>query len=302
MPRVIASLTSLPDQYSKVERTLESLHKQTYKLDAIYLSLPDVSRRLGTKYPPVTSEINRLCTVVNCTDYGPITKILGGLLMEQDPETVIISFDNDMVYPPTMVEKLVEHHKEYPNSAVGSAGMLLRYNCPMCAITPNENNFLYNIPKFPIPPEGRAVDSGYGYPGLLYVRKFFPEKHLLYEKFLKYALLTPETLLNDDIIISGYLSLQNVERRIFPDMPAVNFVIQDGERKRTEAEISYNMDKFFQRMNSAIDTAKSIGMYATTEPVNFNETILGVSGIVVICIIVIIIICYYIVNSNNNKL
>jgi hypothetical protein len=265
-------------------------------LDAIYLSLPEISRRLGTRYPPVPKEISDNCTIITTPDHGPITKISGGLLAEQDPDTVIITFDNDMIYPDRMVEKLIENHKKYPNSAIGSAGMLLKYGCPFCAINPNENNYLYNISKFQIPADGRNVDSVYGYPGALYLRKFFPEKSLLDEEFFKYALINNETLLNDDIIISGYLSLKNIERRIFPNMPSVDFVKQDGERKRTEAEISYNMDKFFQRMNIAIDTTKEIGMYKTTEPLNFNETIFGVGAIIVIVIIIILIICYLLIN------
>lgn len=297
--RVVASLTTMPNQYDKTISTLGSLHSQTYKLDAIYLGVPKISRRLNIEYPAIPSELSKLCTVVTTTDYGPITKIMGGLLIEQDPNTVIITFDNDMIYPNNMVEQLVKYHKQYPNSAVGSSGMLLRYNCPMCAITPNEVNFLYNIPKFPVPAEGRRVDSVYGYPGALYVRKFFPKKELLVEKFIKYALLTDETLLNDDIIISGYLSLNDIERRIFPNMPAVNFVLQDGERKRTEAEISYDMDKFFQRMNSAIDTTKSIGMYKEPEAMSTNETILGISFIVIISIIIILVICYLLINSKS---
>ena len=297
--RVTASLTTMPNQYDKTILTLQSLHKQTYKLDAIYLSLPEKSRRLQIEYPPVPDELNQLCTVIKCADMGPITKLLGGLLAEQDPNTVIITFDNDMVYPDTMVENLVKNHLEYPNSAIGSAGMLLRYNCPMCAITPNENNYLYNISKFYVPTTGRVVDSVYGYPGALYIRNFFPEKADLHDKFLKYSLLNNETLLNDDIIISGYLSLHNIERRIFPDMPAVNFVLQDGERKRTESEISYDMDKFFQRMNVSIDTAKSVGMYQETQPINFSESILGIGFIVVISIIIIIIICYLLINPPN---
>lgn len=294
--KVVASLTTMPDQYSKVIKTLESLHAQTYKLDAIYLSLPEISRRLGTKYPPVPKEISDKCTIISCDDVGPITKISGGLLAESDPDTVIISFDNDMVYPDTMIEKLVSHHKKYPNSAIGSAGMLLKYGCPFCAINPNENNLLYNISKFQIPEQGRKIDSLYGYPGALYVRKFFPEKDKLNDEFFKYALINEATLLNDDIIISGYLSLKNIERRIFPNMPSVDFVKQGGERKRTEAEISYNMDKFFQRMNVAIDTTKSIGMYKETEPINFNETIFGVAAIIVITIIIIFIIFYLLIN------
>src|SRR5947207_5308811 len=126
--RVVASLTTMPDQYSKVIKTLESLHAQTYKLDAIYLSLPEISRRLGTKYPPVPKEISDNCTIIKTPDVGPITKIYGGLLAESEPDTIIITFDNDMVYPDRMVEKLIENHKKYPNSAIGSAGMLLKFN------------------------------------------------------------------------------------------------------------------------------------------------------------------------------
>jgi len=292
--RVVGSLTTMPNQYEKVVRTLESLHAQTYKLDAIYLSLPEVSRRLGTKYPPVPKEISDKCTIIKCTDMGPITKLYGGLLAEDHPDTFIISFDNDMVYPPTMVEKLVEKHLKYPNAAICSAGMLIGAgNCPFCAITPNENNYLYNIPKFYIPDEGRNVDCAYGYPGCGYVRKMFPKKHLLEKDFFNYALTNNDCLMNDDIVISGFLSLHNIERKIFPDFPNVDFVKQDGVRQRTEAEISIDMDKFFQRMNRAIDTCKQeLGMYKQVEPVNTTETIFGISFLIILAIIVIIILCW----------
>lgn len=298
--RVVASLTTMPDRYFKVAKTLESLHRQTYKLDAIYLSLPDKSRRLGIEYPPVPEKITNLCTVVPCTDFGPITKILGGLLSEDDPDTVIISFDDDMLYPDHIVELLVRHHITYPDSALGSSGMLLKYSCPMCAITPNEDNFLYRISKFSVPPEGRRVDSIYGYPGALYVRKFFPLKHLLEDNFLNFALVDNNMLMNDDIVISGYLSLYNIERRIFPNMPGVSFVLDDstGVRIRTDNEISYDLDKFFQRMNLAIGTAKSIGMYSVTEPLDMSESIVGVSAIIVLSLIILIFLIIYIVRSD----
>jgi hypothetical protein len=298
--RVVASLTTMPDRYFKIVKTLESLRRQTYKLDAIYLGLPDKSRRLGIEYPPVPEEITNLCTVVPCTDFGPITKILGGLLSEDDPDTVIISFDDDMIYPDRIVELLVRHHVTYPDSALGSSGMLLKHSCPMCAITPNEDNFLYRISKFSVPPEGRRVDSIYGYPGALYVRKFFPLKHLLEDDFLNFALVDNNMLMNDDIVISGYLSLYNIERRIFPNMPSVSFVLDDssGVRVRTDNEISYDLDKFFQRMNLAIGTAKSIGMYSVTEPLDMSESIVGVSAIIVLSLIILIFLIIYIVRSD----
>lgn len=299
--RVVATLTTMPDRYHKIVKTLQTLNEQTYPLDAIYLGLPEKSKRLGTPYPDITPEMKKLCTVVKCKDYGPITKIVAGILAEDDPETVIISFDDDMMYPSDMVESLVNHHRKYPNSAIGSSGMLLRYKCPMCAITPNEDNFIYRIPKFSVPSEGRRVDSIYGYPGALYVRKFFPSRDRLEKEFLNYASLNHEMFLNDDIVISGYISMKNIERRIFGNMPIVDFVRDDctGERKRADNEISYNMDKFFQRMNIAISTAKQNGMYETTESVDASETILGIAAIVILCFLVLFLIIFYLLRTDH---
>lgn len=295
--RVVASLTTMPDRYFKIGKTLKSLQNQTYKLDAIYLSLPARSRRLNIEYPPVPPELAEMCTIVPCTDYGPITKIVGGLLMEDEPDAVIITFDDDMIYPADMVEALMRHHTTYPDAALGSSGMLLKYNCPFCAITPNENTMLFRFPKFSVPSEGRKVDSIYGYPGALYVRKFFPNKELLEPDFLNYALADVNMLMNDDIVISGYLSLRKVERRIFPDMPSVSFVLDEttGERVRNDNEISYDLDLFFQRLNSAITTSKSMGMYTETEPVSVSETIIGVGVIFVLSLLIFIILVVYII-------
>lgn len=293
--RVVASLTTMPDRYFKLLQTLQSLHNQTYKLDAIYLSLPDKSRRLQIDYPVLPEDITKLCTVVKCEDFGPITKIYGGLLSENDPNTIIITFDDDMIYPENIVKALLKKHKKYPESAIGSSGMLLKYKCPLCAITPNENNFLYRISKFPIPIEGRNVDSIYGYPGALYLRKFFPATERLQTDFLNYALIDDDTYLNDDITISGYLSTKNISRRIFSGMPVVSFVVNDkGQRVRTDNEISYNLDKFFARMNRAIDSCKKIGMYSTTEPLDMSESIFGISLVIILSIIFIILIAIYI--------
>ena len=277
--RVVASLTTMPDKYSKIITTLKSLNSQTHKLDAIYLGLPQKSRRLGLEYPPLPKEAEELCTVVKVTDYGPITKLLGGLLKEQDPSTVIITFDDDMYYPPTMVEKLVQRHKEYPDSAIGSSGMLFGRDCPFCAITPNETDFLFRFPKFYIPKEGRRVDSVFGYAGALYVRKFFPSVQNLQKDLLSYSLVTKDTLMNDDITISGYLSKKGIERRIFDWMPGISYIANEqGSFKRLSTEISHNGDDFFRGIKSAIQTCKSFGMYQTTEQIWTSETI-AVSGL-----------------------
>ncbi len=295
--RVVASLTTMPDRYAKLAKTLLTINNQTRKLDAIYLGLPYRSKRLDIDYPELPAEISSLCTVVRCPDYGPITKIVGGILSERSPNTVIITFDDDMIYPNTIVEKLLEQHIKDPNCALGSSGMLLKYSCPMCAITPNENNIWYRIPKFGVPSSGRKVDSIYGYPGALYVRKFFPDAKNLEEKFIKYALTDHNTFMNDDIMISGYLSMLKIERKIFPNMPNVDFVTENGIRVRNDNEISYNLDLFFKRLNDSVRAARDLGMYDVTEEMYMSETIAGVCAILVVSVIILILAIIWAYNS-----
>ena len=39
-------------------------------------------------------------------DYGPATKVLGALLVEKDPETIIVSIDDDIAYNPELIHVL----------------------------------------------------------------------------------------------------------------------------------------------------------------------------------------------------
>ena len=118
--RVVASLTTMPDRYDKVARTLQTIRDQTYPLDAIYLAVPTHCRRLDIPYPPLPETITTIARIVRCVDYGSITKLVGALLMEEDPDTIIITFDDDIIYHPQVVEKLVKRHQELggPNKAL----------------------------------------------------------------------------------------------------------------------------------------------------------------------------------------
>lgn len=297
--RVVASLTTMPDKYKKLIETLRSLANQTRTLDAIYVGVPEKSKRLDIPYPDINlpEDLQGKVTIVRLLeDWGPICKIAAGLYQEQDPETVIITFDDDMQYPKDMVEKLLHCNKRFPNRAIGSAGMLIGTikSCPFCAINPNENVFPFSMPKFPIGKNGRRIDVIYGYPGALYLRKFFPVKDKLQEEFFSFSKVNFECFINDDVTISGYLSLKGIERRIFKNMPEVGFVLdENGKRNQMQSEISYDMDKFFRRMNVAIDSMVKKGCYSKTEPLNANETLFGMGCCIVISALIIFFLALY---------
>lgn len=275
--RVVASLTTIPGREKKLLRTLRSLHAQTYKLDAIYLGIPQRSRRLGLPYPEFSQQIKDMCTIVICdADYGPGTKIIGGLISESDPDTVIITFDDDVIYSPILVSKLVELHKKHPESALGSSGILLKHGFPFYSTISNCPGHWNAMTGFTIDPQvGRKVDALCGFSSVLYVRKFFPTSERLFDEFLRYPLLDDDVYYNDDIMISAYLSLKNTDRRVFDGIPLVNEnKIHDPEIDGDDTNaISFDKVAFLQRFRRAITKTTEWGFFKTTEPVSTDETI-----------------------------
>src|SRR5258708_7949627 len=110
--RVVATLTTLPDRYDLLRNTLKSI---VFQVDVVYLTLPLRAKRLNQEYPPLPDDITTMCRVIRTEfDYGPIMKLYGALLHERDPTTLIISVDDDIIYPPNLVASFLRRHQEHP--------------------------------------------------------------------------------------------------------------------------------------------------------------------------------------------
>lgn len=276
--RIVGSLTTIPDRYSKLLNTLKSLKSQDHPLDAIYLGIPKISYRSHKPYPPLPDDIKQLSTVIYCDyDYGPCTKIIGALLNEEDPDTIILTFDDDIIYPPNLISNMIIQHNKYPKSAIGSNGILLKYKFPFYSIINNKGN---------LPKNGRPVDVLCSFSSVLYLRGFFPIKTELYDKFLKYPLSDENIYFNDDIMISAYLSSLNIERLVTPNIPIPNVDFDQLDQNK----ISYNKYEYIQRFRKAINKLKDLGFFTETQPVAFDETIGGNISIVVIFILLLLIV------------
>lgn len=126
-PRIVVSLTTLPARIERVVETISSLLKQTVPPDAIYLNVPTESKRFKGVTYVIPSELAKLdkLTIQRTVDYGPATKLIATLDRETDPDTLIITVDDDMVYAPSMVATLLEAHLLEPNAAFGFAGQMI---------------------------------------------------------------------------------------------------------------------------------------------------------------------------------
>nr|QBK87292.1 MAG: glycosyltransferase [Marseillevirus LCMAC201] len=250
--RVVGSLSTIPSRITGIEKTLVSLSNQSYKLDAVYLNVPYTSQREDTEYQ-IPSVLTNYCHIVRGQDYGPITKIIGALLQEDDPETIIITFDDDKVYPEGLVDKLLSKHRSNPETAIGSAGFKIGTFPFYMSTVHNEHEHNKKWYTFDVASDGEAVDVLRGAPGVLYVRKFFPDLDHL-DKLLRHSIENSVMFRNDDIVISGLLSQRGIERRVYK-MPHVE------ESGNDSNGLSDSCSEYFFSLIKALYHARKEGMF-----------------------------------------
>ena len=288
-PRVVVSYTTLPSRYEVLRKSILSLKAQTYNLDAIYLTIPKISSRLQKPYPPLPNDILSLCTVVYTDiDYGPLTKIYGALISENDPDTVIISCDDDVSFPANHIEILMKHHKTHPNTAICGTGALIGKGLFFISIVSTVVPFhtWKGTTGFTVGTKGRNVDLLFGVAGVLYTRGMFPHNNLLHDELLQYSLLDNSISCNDDVLISGYLSKMKIDRRVFLDIPII--IHLNGEDA-----LSGDIFKMIRRLNQSIGKVKEYGFFNNMEPISIEETPAGRIFIGIFLFIIIIILCIY---------
>lgn len=285
MTRVVFTLTTLPSRVNHILPILKSLYNQTIKPDDIYLTVPMRSRRLGKGYD-IPENVRDLCTIVTVKkDYGPITKILGALIMENDPDTIIITVDDDIIYPKNMIETFLSYHKKYPNEALGSSGLSLGGSLFKYSIKFNQKKSDYWF-TMSVAKEGKKVDIIYGYAGALYVRKFFPS-FKIFQKYLKCIMNDKDLFRNDDVTLSYFLNKDGIKRRLV-NMPEV-------ENVKRENALSDDTLGFFRSLQRAVEKCEETGKFKR-ENVNCCETF---SSIVFLILILIIILIFLLILGTN---
>jgi hypothetical protein len=289
--RIIVSLTTIPSRINKIEPTIKSIINQTLKPDYIYLNLPNFSIKEQTEYNIPEFIINYPITVLRCNDYGPITKLIPTLLMENDPETIIITIDDDNLYPKNLIELLINKSRVYPNDSIGSSGIQIGKFPFYTVFRANQarDNIYWFTPN--ITEKGEYVDIISGYPGVLYKRKFFGNSNDI-NNLIKFSSSSKDLFLNDDITISAFLDFKDIKRRIF-NLPE----IKDSNNKNNG--LSDQRLKFLISCFKAVCQSQYKGYMKNKVPVNYWKT--ATFPIIIILLILFIFVIYYFLNLRKKS-
>ena len=184
--RIIVSLTSYPGRFEHIHTALKSMMLQTVKPDQIIVWLDeDVGRDKLTR------------KMLELEQYGIEYRAMPGDLkphkkyfhvMQEYPNDIIITVDDDLIYPKDVIESLLKTHKRYPKAVCArrvhkiikkADGGIAPYNDWL-----GEYCGCYT-------PSHELIATGVG--GVLY------PPHCLYEKAFDEKLITELSLKADDI-------------------------------------------------------------------------------------------------------
>ncbi|PKQ46727.1 hypothetical protein [Confluentibacter flavum] len=200
---VIISFTTIPSRIGKIKPMIESICNQTLKPDSIILWLPKVYKRIQRETIIPDFIKNAPIKIKLCDDVGPFTKLYYSLKQEWDnKETLIVTVDDDVYYPPKFLKTLLKYAKKYPDKAIGYRGRILKDKCDYSTSL----KFFGSPSRKPL-----QVDIITGTWGAAYRVKFF-DLDIFNDEIIK------SNFMVDDIWITGNLAKNGVERIILKNV------------------------------------------------------------------------------------
>jgi hypothetical protein len=215
---VIISLTSYPARIDTVYLTIMTLLNQTYKPRAVILWLAD--EQFPNRESDLPAKLNDLVqkglTIRFCDDLKPHKKYY--YTMVENPESYVITVDDDIYYPEKLVENLMNTSSKYPDTVVCTWGHV---------ISPDESGDVYSADKWVYSHKGtkpsfRLIPTGVG--GVLY------PPHCLDNEVLNKDSIKSLCINADDLWLKA-MALKNHKKAVRVDMPAkVYFSILKTQR------------------------------------------------------------------------
>lgn len=115
--KITLSLTSFPARINTVGYAIKSLFNQTVKADRIILWLAE-SQFAGVELPKLLTELcDKGLEIRFCKDLRSHKKYYFAL-QEQREKELVITFDDDLIYPEDSIERLYKTHKQFPDCIV----------------------------------------------------------------------------------------------------------------------------------------------------------------------------------------
>jgi len=172
---VIISLTSIPSRLPLLDIVIASLLEQTSRPEKIILWL---NYSLKNKIPKHLMDLqNEVFSIQYCSGTSSFRKLLPTLAVPEYKDSIIVTCDDDMIYPKNWLNSLYLGHLNHPECVISQVGRLIGRDNNKELIPYNEWEFIRN----------EYVGASFlpiGYGGVLYPKNIFNEQVFDEEVFM----------------------------------------------------------------------------------------------------------------------
>lgn len=123
---VVVSITSFPGRIHSVHLAIKSLFLQSYKPDKIILWLASDQFPEGLKDEKILKLQENGLEIRFCDDLKSHKKYY--YVMQQEKNSNVITYDDDLIYPRKSIELLMRKHKQYPKCIICNRGMEMTFD------------------------------------------------------------------------------------------------------------------------------------------------------------------------------
>lgn len=188
-PKIIVSMTTFPKRISEIDLCIKSILNQSYKPDKIIIWLgSDVTEELAEKYLEKYKEYGIEYVIDKEYNYYSHKKYI--YAFKRYPNSIIITLDDDLIYPRDTIKSLVKKHNKYPNAIVARRVHEITWK------DYDINNYnKWNWACFTIKKPSYMLFATTG-AGTLFPPSIYSEEDLNYDIIKKYALTADDIWLN----------------------------------------------------------------------------------------------------------
>lgn len=125
--KIIVSLTSFPARIEYVHLAIKSLILQTYKPDRIILWLAE-SQFPDKQLPQQLTDLQQFGLEIKwCEDMKSHKKYVEPIKQQKNDE-LVITYDDDIIYSPLSIERLIKTHITHPNCIICERAQSIQYS------------------------------------------------------------------------------------------------------------------------------------------------------------------------------
>jgi len=197
MSRIVTTMTVIPTREMTAIKAILSIQAGYTKPDSMYINIPKNYVRFKEKLQPWFCKVVRDLGVIVIElddDRCCLNKILPILPMEKDPDTLVVTIDDDIIYSPLFIAGLYNGYMQF-GGVVGYSGMI----------------YPEKVKKTVYTGHGAEVDiiqQGFGTMTKLSSFYDFPEVPALT------SIMDPTLYLTDDYVMSRFYDFKGITKTI----------------------------------------------------------------------------------------